>query len=502
MASAAPSLRTGRPLSSTEGATLAAYLAYLALNLPPGHAEALSTQLPSWLVPLVPQEVAPLLVAAASYRRAEATVVALARGQPPAPLINRLYSALRTLGGFGGWREWTVAMLGVRTQMAICEQTMAVGPVRYGHVVTMLFLDGPSLSAGAAGAAAADLSDAMQRHNDRRKMLKLPAVGASGVDDGVDGRPLSPTFVAQLTSLQVDFPLEDTLADVRAFLAASELAALAVQRPPTGEAIHWSLLRSAAGGAQAAGGRVAAVGSLAPPLPPSPSPLSRGRKRRHSGAAAGVAMGRDMAVSLGGAATGLGSTRPVGGPGGAGVAAAAAGPSRSAPQRRGSKGERPAGEATTDVAPSADASGSEGSITSRSWQMASNDEKELLAGSDTVSGGSRDAPGGDDLGGQLGGGHAGGHSGGAAAAAGRPSRGVPDTEGPGDLGMPPSTQQSTAGLHVTRPTLHARRVQSLRAAPSEGGSRRLETEPRTASPVASEAAPRRRSQNPQKRLFS
>lgn len=497
MASAVPSLRTGRPLSFTEGATLAAHLAYLTLNLPPGHAEALSTQLPSWLVPLVPQEVAPLLVAAASYRRVEATVVALAAGQPPAPLINRLYSALRTLGGVGGWREWTVAMLGVRTQMAVCEQTMAVGPVRYGHAVTMLFLDGPESSAGAAGATAADLSDAVERHNDRRKMLKLPAVGASGVDDGEDGRPLSPTFVAQMTSLQVDFPLEDTLADLRAFLAVSELAALAVQRPPTAEAIHWSLLGSAVGG------RAAALGSLAPPLPPSPtpSPLSRGHKRRRSGAAAGEAMGGDMAASRVRAATGLGSALPVGGTGGAGVEAAAAGLSRSAPQPRASEGERPAGEAATAVAPPVDRDLSDGSTTSASWRMNSDDEEELFSGSDTVSGGGRDAPKGDGQGGQLGGGHAGGHSGDAAAAARVPSRGVPGTEGPGVLGLPPATQQSTAGPHATRSNLRAHMVQSLQAASSERGRRQLETEPRVAAPVANEAAPRRRSRNPKKRLF-
>lgn len=494
MASSVPSFRTGRPLSSSEGATLAAHLVYLALNLPPGHAEALSTQLPSWLLPLVPQELAPLLLAAASYRRVEATVVALAAGQPTPPLINRLYSALRTLGGVGGWREWTVAMLGARTQMALCEQTMAVGPVRYGHAVTMLFLDGPSSSVGAAEAAAADLSDAVQRHNDRRKMLKLPAVGAYGVNDGVDGRPLSPTFVAQMTSLQVDFPLEDTLADVRAFLGASELAALAVQRPPTGEAVHWFLLGSTAGG------RAAAVGRLAPPLPPSPTPLSRGRKRRRSAAVVGQAMVGDMAASRGRASTGLGSARPVGGRDGVEVAAAVAGLTRSAPQPRASEGE-PAGEAATAVAPSVDVSESDGSSTSSSWQLASDDEKELLAGSDTVSGGSSDVPGSDGLGDQLGGSHA-DIDGGAAVAASGPSRGVPDREGPNDHGVPSATQQPTVRPDVTGSTSRAARVQSLAAASSEGGPRGLNSELRTAAPIATKAARQRRSRNPRKRLFS
>lgn len=498
MAAAVPNLRTGRPLSSTEGATLAAHLAYLTLNLPPGHAEALSTQLPSWLVPLVPQEVAPLLVAAASYRRVEATVVALAAGQPPARLINRLYSALRTLGGVGGWREWTVAMLAVRTQMAICEQTMAVGPVRYGHAVTMLFLDGPSSSAGAAEAAAADLSDAVERHNDRRKMLKLPAVGASGVADGADGGPLSPTFVAQMTSLQVDFPLENTLADVRAFLAASELAALAVQRPPTAGSIRWSLLGAAASG------RSPASGGLARPLPlaPTPSPSSRGRKRRHSGTSAGEATSGDVAASRDGPAAALDPARPVGDTCDAGVAAAAAaaGLSKSTSLPRDCERERPADEAATATVPSVDrdGSGSKGSGNSSS-QMASDDEAELLGGSDTVSGASMDASEGDDLAGRLRGGHTGERSGGATAAVDGPSRGVPDTVGPGDLGVLLGTQQSTAGRRVTR---RAHRVQSLRAGSSEGGPRRLEAEPRPVARAAHEAAPRRRSRRPRKKLFS
>lgn len=498
MAAAVPNLRTGRPLSSTEGATLAAHLAYLTLNLPPGHAEALSTQLPSWLVPLVPQEVAPLLVAAASYRRVEATVVALAAGQPPAPLINRLYSALRTLGGVGGWREWTVAMLSVRTQMAICEQTMAAGPARYGHAVTMLFLDGPSSSAGAAEAAASDLSDAVERHNDRRKMLKLPAVGASGVDDGVDGGPLSPTFVAQMTSLQLDFPLEDALADVRAFLAASELAVLAVQRPPTAESIRWSLLGAAAGG------RSPAVGGLAQPLPLSPmrSPLSRGRKRRHSGTSNGEAMNGGVVSSRDGPATGLDPGRPVGNTCDAGFAAtaAAAGLSRLAPLPRDCERERPADEAVTAAVPSVDrdCSGSKGSATSSS-RRASDDEAELLAGSDTVSGASKESSEGDDLAGPLHDGHTGDRSGGAAAAAADLSHGVSGTDGPGDLGVLLATQQSTAGRRVTR---RAQRVQSLQAGSSAGGPRRLEAEPQPVARAAREAAPRRRSRKPRKRLFS
>lgn len=498
MAAAVPHLRTGRPLSSTEGATLAAHLAYLTLNLPPGHAESLSTQLPSWLVPLVPQEVAPLLVAAASYRRVEATVVALAAGQPPAPLINRLYSALRTLGGVGGWREWTVAMLSVRTQMAICQQTMAVGPVRYGHAVTMLFLDGPSSSAGAAGAAAADLSDAVERHNDRRKMLKLPAVGASGVDDGVDGGPLSPTFVAQMTSLQVDFPLEDTLADVRAFLAASELAALAVQRPPTADSIRWSLLGATAGG------RSPAVGGLAQPLPfsPTPSPLSRGRKRRHSGRWAGEATNGDAAASRDGPATGLDPARPVGDTCDAGVAATAtaAGLSRSAPLPRDCERERRVDEAATAAVPSVDrnCSGSKGSASSSS-RRASADEAELLGGSDTVSGASMDASDGDDLAGPLRDGHTGDRSGDASAAADDPFHGVSGTDGPGDVGVLLATQHSTAGRRVTR---RAHRVQSLQAGLSEGDPRRLEAEPWPVARAAREAAPRRRSRKPRKRLFS